>query len=43
MLLLYGIGCSYRGWGVRIQAGELVYIGCDFGIENVVLVYRMGC
>ena len=29
MLLVYGMGCSYTGWGVSIQNGVLVYrMGC---------------
>ena len=36
------MGCSFRGWGVCIQVGVLVY-GMDVSKRDGVLVYRMGC
>ena len=24
-MLIYGIGCLYKGWGVRLEAGAFVY------------------
>ena len=28
-VLIYGIGCLYMGWGVRLEVGVFVYdIGC---------------
>ena len=41
-MLVYGIGCSYTGWGVDIQDELLVYrVGVS--IRDGVLVNGMGC
>ena len=45
MLLVYGMGCSFTGWSVRLQDGMLVYrMGCWYTEWGVgVLIYGMGC
>ena len=41
-MLVYGMGCSYTGWGVNIWDGVVVY-GRGESIWDGVLVYDMEC
>ena len=46
-MFVYGIGCSFRGWGICIRDGVLVYgTGCQYtgwGVSkrDGLLIYRM--
>ena len=46
-MFVYGIGCSFRGWGICIRDGVLLYgTGCQntgWGVSkrDGILIYRM--
>ena len=41
-MLICGLRCLYMGWGDSLEDGFL-YMGCGVSIQDVALVYWMGC